>query len=183
MKCSHSTQYLLLESSGELTPADRARLDAHLAGCPSCRSYRSALLHLGDETRADAVVPPPTRFSVTSLLVEAQRREAHEEARRRAWFGLGPRPVMAFAAAALVAFSIGFGIVLMASHPQAPAVARTAAPAGAWAMDEWVDVRMDLLSDDLTMAAEELRIGLLSDLSIPGETLDEIATRIIQSEA
>ena len=95
MKCDHSTQYILLESSGELTPADRARLDAHLAGCPSCRSYRSALLHLGDEARADEAVPPPARFTVTSLLVEARRREEQEAARRQAWFGLGRRPVLA----------------------------------------------------------------------------------------
>lgn len=183
MKCDHSTQYILLESSGELTPADRARLDAHLAGCPSCRSYRSALLHLGDEARADEAVPPPARFTVTSLLVEARRREEQEAARRQAWFGLGRRPVLAFAAAAVAAFAIGFGIVVAASRPHGPVVARAAVPAHAWAMDEWVDVRMDLLSDDLATVAEDMQRGLPFDLQETGESLDEIATRMLQVEA
>jgi anti-sigma factor RsiW len=183
MKCNHSTQCILLESSGELTPADRVRLDAHLAGCPSCRSYRSALLHLGDEARADEVVPPPTRFTVTSLIVEARRRADQEVARRRAWFGLGQRPVFAFAAAAVAAFAIGFGIVLVASRPQGSAVARLAIPSNAWVMDEWVDVRMDLLSEDLASVAEDMQHGLSFDLPDTGETLDEIAVRILQAEA
>ncbi len=183
MKCSHSTQYILLESSGELTPADRARLDAHLAGCPSCRSYRSALLHLGDEARADEVVPPPARFTVTSLLVEARRREVQETARRRTWFGLGQRPVFAFAAAAVAAFAVGFGIVLVASRPQGSAVARATIPAQAWVMDEWVDVRMDLLSDELATVAEDMQRGLTFDLQDAAETLDEIAARMLQVEA
>ncbi|MBU4459434.1 MAG: zf-HC2 domain-containing protein [Verrucomicrobia bacterium] len=181
MKCESLTKYILLESSGELSPADRARLDAHVAGCPTCKSYRSALIHLGEEVRADDETVPASRVTATSLLVEARRREERETAARHAWFGLGSRPALAFAAAAVVAFALGFGAVMMA-RPGAPAVARTPVSGPVWA-DEWVDVRLDLLSDEMAMAAEEMDSGLALEPESSGETVDEIAARILQMEA
>lgn len=181
MKCESLTKYILLESSGELSPADRARLDAHVAGCPTCKSYRSALIHLREEVRADDETVPASRITATSLLVEARRREERELRARPAWFGLGSRPAFAFAAAAVLAFAIGFGIVIMA-RPGAPSLARAPASGPAWA-DEWVDVRLDLLSDEMAVAAEEMNGGLTLEPESPGETPDDIAARILQMEA
>lgn len=181
MKCESLTKYILLESSGELSPADRARLDAHVAGCPACESYRSALMHLQEEVRADDEAVPASRVSVTSLLVEARRREERETAVRRTWFGFGIRPAFAFSAAAILAFAIGFGVV-MATRPGVPSFARAPASVPTWA-DEWVDVRLDLLSDEMARAAEEMNSGLPLDPLAAGETLDEIAIRILQMEA
>ena len=181
MKCEHSTQYILLESSGELTPAQRARLDAHLARCPSCRSYRSALGHLRDETRADTT--PVPRISVTAILVEAQRRTEQETAHRHAWFGMARHPYLAAAAAAVIAFTAGFSVVLLQSRPAAPVVASApGVPGPVWGMDEWVDVRLDLLSDELSKTADELQTGLTFDTPPAAETLDEIVTRVLQME-
>lgn len=181
MKCDSLTKYILLESSGELSPADRARLDAHVAGCPTCRSYRSALLHLREEVQADDATVPASQVTAASILVEARRREERETATRRAWFGLGSRPALAFAAAALLAFTIGFGVVIL-TRPGAPALARAPAAGPAWA-DEWVDVRLDLLSDEMAMAAEEMSRGLSLEPESSTDTIDDIAASILQMEA
>ncbi len=60
MKCEHAEQNILLAQSNELSWLGRRRLNRHLAGCPSCRTYRDELGRLTTLARhANAALDVP----------------------------------------------------------------------------------------------------------------------------
>lgn len=54
----HPTSALIAHLTGELGPAERAEVEAHLARCPACRTERETLAGLLDDLRTSAPRAP-----------------------------------------------------------------------------------------------------------------------------
>ena len=120
-------QLLLLESSGELSPAQRRALDAELAANPAACRFRDQLRAL-----ADAVPPPaagPAPDDAAHIAARLQRNQSSRPAFRPVW-----KPALA-AAAALALF---VGVRTFRPAPAA-APAETAAVATAAEEADWTD--------------------------------------------
>ena len=121
-------QLLLLEFSGELSPAQRRALDAELAANPAARRFR-------DQLRALAgAVPPPTADPAPDA---AARIAARLQAKSKPIFIFQPAWKPALAAAAALALFVG---VRSFQRPATvPAPAETAAVATAAEEVDWTD--------------------------------------------
>ena len=120
-------QLLLLESSGELSPAQRRALDAELAANPAACRFRDQLRAL-----AGAVPPPaagPAPDAAAHIAARLQRNQSSRPAFRPVW-----KPALA-AAAALALF---VGVRTFRPAPAA-APAETAAVATAAEEADWTD--------------------------------------------
>ena len=90
--CSRARFWVSLRLDDQLSELESALLDAHLAGCPSCRSFACESTLTTDELRA----APLTAHA--PVLVSARRRR--------------PAPLMvAFTAAVITAAAVAGGIV------------------------------------------------------------------------
>ena len=157
MNCTKTKQWLLLAESGELSARRRAKMESHRAGCASCQGYRELLLRLRVDTRACAPVPPLDRVTRAVILDAAEhhaRRRAEAAAPGWTFLSALRLPVSAYAALAVLAFALGFGL-MWGHRPAAPAVgdARGLSAVPLLAFDDLVDVELDLLSDELSGAA------------------------------
>ena len=72
----HVDEWLIDHVRGELDPADRARVDAHLAACDDCRASRERFAALMTELARTAPAPPPIHWG-------AYRAELRERLERR----------------------------------------------------------------------------------------------------
>lgn len=104
----HVDALLLDHLRGELDPAERARVDAHLAECPQCRAAREDFGRLMTALARTAPPAPPIHWGA----YRAELRERIERGGVRrgggwAWIG---RPVPALVAAALVAVLVVAGL-------------------------------------------------------------------------
>jgi len=160
MKCDEAIRDILLDSSGELDPAVRPRLAAHLEQCASCRSYRDTLTRVEmvvqEESRAEAVASAVT---ADTILTEMTRRSAISP-RRVPWSWL-TQPAWSAVAAMVVAFLVGFtGAMLWdglrPASPVGPAMA-PAASSAVWSLDEWMDLQIDLLWEEAAALARDLQ--------------------------
>ncbi|MEY2476690.1 MAG: putative zinc-finger [Actinomycetota bacterium] len=103
---------------GELTAGERAAAEAHLAGCPDCRTEMARTAAMRSLVRGLPPIEPP--FGFVEGLVRADRRR---------------RPAAVFAAAAAVAAAVGLAVTPR-SDGVAPPVGRfveahaTATPGG-----------------------------------------------------
>ncbi|MGH3388767.1 MAG: anti-sigma factor family protein [Actinomadura sp.] len=101
---------------GAISPAERARIDAHLSTCPACRDELAGLAGLParlgrvDEAQISEVAGPPAEL-LDSLLTRAAARR-----RTRHW---APPAV---AAAVLLAVGIVIGVLLTAGDGPSPPV-------------------------------------------------------------
>jgi anti-sigma factor RsiW len=159
MKDVHLDEWLIDHVRGELDPADRARVDAHLLACDDCRASRDRFAALMTELAQTAPAPPPIHWG-------AYRAELRERLERRTstsgwlWAWLA-RPLPALVAAGLVA------VLVMAGLPGGVRV-----PSGP-----------DPLALDNTILATQLdmiarldvvqQLDLLEDFNVIGE-LDEL---------
>ena len=159
MKDVHQDEWLIDHVRGELDPADRARVDAHLLACDDCRASRDRFAALMTELAQTAPAPPPIHWG-------AYRAELRERLERRTstsgwlWAWLA-RPLPALVAAGLVA------VLVMAGLPGGVRV-----PGGP-----------DPLALDNTILATQLdmiarldvvqQLDLLEDFNVIGE-LDEL---------
>ena len=118
-------QLLLLESSGELSPAQRRALDAELAANPAARRFRDQLRALAGAVPPPAAGPAPD----AAARIAARLRQKPAFAFRPVW-----KPLLA--AAAALALLVG-----VRSYRPAPAPAPVAAVAGvaATADEDWSD--------------------------------------------
>jgi len=119
---------------GALDPADRSRVDTHLAGCPECRdelaSFAALPGLLGRVSRAEVETEPvdPGPQLLERLLGAAAAERRHD--RRR-------RILTSVAAAVIVLAAIGVSVGVGVTHGHHPASSTTAAtppapsPAGA----------------------------------------------------
>ena len=128
MTSSSFTQLLLLEQSGELSPAQRRELDARLAGNPAARAER-------DRIRGLLAAVPRTSREPSAALV--QRVVAQAAAARFAVPASWQRPRRVFTWAAAAALALLLGATLI--HRIAPQFSTRVAIANGDAFDEWVD--------------------------------------------
>ncbi len=119
MDCQQALEAISADLDGELTPAERAQLEDHLARCPHCRALREELaaLHAACPAALEAEAPPELRQAVLSHL--PPRRAGRTGAVR--WLRWG-----AMAAAAAVAL-----LALWRLPHALPHSAETAQPAPA----------------------------------------------------
>jgi len=106
MNCRQVRDQLALWATGDVTPAQRRRLDAHLASCPACREaaeeYRAAVARV----RASAA---PTAVRAEALeRVRSAGAAAIRAERRRTGLRRGIRLGAALAATVLVGVGIGY---------------------------------------------------------------------------
>lgn len=136
MRCGRTQKLIVLAADGEITPADRRRLDEHLAACQACRHEAAAVQSLFaalDELPMEREVPA----AVEAVTLRRVRIEAAEEGERgRRWWAWLPAPVLAAAGVGVLAVAIGSrpgtAPEPVASAPgtdTAPAVARAPVPA------------------------------------------------------
>ncbi len=159
MKDVHVDEWLFDHVRGDLDPAERARVDAHLAACGDCRSSRDRFGWLMTELARTAPAPPPIHWGA----YRAELRERLERRSSRAgalWWWL-VRPMPALVAAGLVAVLVMAGLPGGVRSPGAP----------------------DPLALDNTILASQLdmiarldvvqQLDLLEDFNVIGE-LDEL---------
>ena len=92
---------LLVEyAAGWLGPADRARVEAHLAGCADCRADLAGWAALGEA--AVPLAAPPGPGLVQGVLLRSALAEPEPMTRRPVWFSLA----LALAEARLVRISV-----------------------------------------------------------------------------
>ncbi len=185
MKCDEAIRDILLDSSGELDPALRPRLTAHLDQCASCRAYRDALTRVElvaqQESRAEVVASAVT---ADTILTEMTRRSA--VAPRRTRFPWLVHPAWSAAAAMVVAFLVGFTAAVLwaglrpVSSPES-AVEPTLAPAvtGVWSLDDWLDLQIDLLFEEAAALARDLQ----RPVDRPTEAAEPRESEIVSEDA
>jgi predicted anti-sigma-YlaC factor YlaD len=155
--CAELESKILDRVAGAAAPGDAALLDAHLAGCPECRTWLSSC----EEAVALAALPPLTDREERMLeALPGQARLAFRAQRRRArirWAAAG----VALAAAASVAVAVvvpGIGPVRGGGDGRVAAVDEgiPAADLSAWAL-------ADPLEEDLSSVLEDGDEGSLYD--------------------
>ena len=102
---NHVTDELELYSLGALTPADRARVAAHLVECPACREQARAIDEVVQElpeTLPDRDAPGRLRERILSS-ARADLVAARAPARETAWLSRLIRPALGLAAALWIA--------------------------------------------------------------------------------
>jgi anti-sigma factor RsiW len=159
MKDVHLDEWLIDHVRGDLDPAERARVDAHLSACDDCRASRERFAALMTELAQTAPAPPPIHWG-------AYRAELRERLERRTsgggwlWAWL-VRPMPALVAAGLVALLVMTGL---------PAGLRAPGTPDPLALDNTI------LASQLDMIARldvVQQLDLLEDFNVIGE-LDEL---------
>ncbi|WP_067813536.1 zf-HC2 domain-containing protein [Actinomadura kijaniata] len=125
--CAWARNALGVYVLGAIDPAERSRVEAHLAECPACRDEVAALAALPallgrvDERQIEEMAGPPPEL-LESLLAEAA---AEERRRRRAlpWI-----PLAVAACVLLVVGALFGGFVLQGGQREAALPSTTAAP-------------------------------------------------------
>ncbi len=124
MNAKELEQLLLLEQSGELSPAQRRRLDAALAASPEARRLRDRLHRISAAIPAPAARPAPD--AAARIAARLRQDQAPARAFRPAW-----KP--ALAAAAALALLVG----VRTFHAPAPVSSESAAAAAE--EEDWTD--------------------------------------------
>jgi anti-sigma factor RsiW len=125
---NHDPELISLYIDGELEPAERARVEAHLASCEACRRTRDAFAAVGARVRAAAA--PADRLAARRALREILASGPEPFWRRRVAV---PAPALATLVAALLVT-----VVLLVTGRRAPSAAPpppAAAPATAEGLD------------------------------------------------
>ena len=162
----------------ELSPAERAAVDAHLAACAECRSTVAALRTIVADGRHLADVPPVNDLwsGITARIAAHGQRAGHVSAFRRAISARLSFTLPQLAAAALALMVLSGTLVWMAKSgdPRAdfdPISAETASPAALPRQSTPPDVEYQATIADLerTLAAGRTR-------------LDPAAARVLDEE-
>jgi len=123
MNANELEQLLLLEQSGELSPAQRRRLDAALAASPEARRLRDRLRRISAAIPAPAARPAPD--AAARIAARLRKDQAPARAFRPAW-----KPALAAAALALL-------VGVRTFHAPAPVSSESAAAAAE--EEDWTD--------------------------------------------
>ena len=156
MKDVHVDEWLIDHVRGDLDPADRARVDVHLAACADCLASRERFAVLMTELARTAPAPPPIHWGAYRAdLRERLERRTSGHGRLWAWL-VQPLPVLV--AAGLVAILVLAGL---------PTAVRTSDPI---ALDNTIlATRLDMIARlDVVQ-----QLDLLEDFNVIGE-LDEL---------
>ena len=160
MNDAHVDEWLIDHVRGELDPADRARVDAHLSACAECRASREGFGALITELARTAPAPPPIHWGAyrAQLRERLERRISGRSGERAGLWAWVARPLPALVAAGLVALLVMTGL---------PAGVRTPDPL---ALDNTV------LASQLDLIARldvVQQLDLLEDFNVIGD-LDEL---------
>lgn len=159
MKDVHVDEWLIDQVRGDLDPADRARVEAHLAACGDCRASRERFAALMAELARTAPAPPPIHWGAYRAELR-ERLERRTSGNGRLWAWLA-RPMPALAAAGLVAVLVMAGL---------PGGLRAPGSPDPLALDNTI------LASQLDMIARldvVQQLDLLEDFNVIGE-LDEL---------
>jgi anti-sigma factor RsiW len=139
MSCSHAQRLIFAERDGSLDSTQRARLDEHLARCPTCGQMRAGLARTVESWRqstANVTVPP------VSPEWHSLRRKLREE-KSRGWFRF-PRPAtlawISLPTAAAAALAFAFYSPQVTAPPPSPLAVKANAKATGLARAVFVDV-------------------------------------------
>lgn len=160
MNDAHVDEWLIDHVRGELDPADRARVDAHLSACAECRASRERFGALMTELAGTAPAPPPIHWGVyrAELRERLERRISGRGAGRAGRWTWAARPLPALVAAGLVALLVMTGM---------PAGVRTPDPLG---LDNTI---LASQLDMITRLDVVQQLDLLEDFNVIGD-LDEL---------
>ena len=133
--CGTFRDLLLREPDGELSPADNARLRAHLATCAACAREVKRSMQVGQLLRRDPLRPDQVRLPSGDELAQSVVEAANSRVRpvnTARWAGWA-----AVAAAGLaVMLLVVRGVETPPRPGPAPAAATAAAPPGFWIDDD-----------------------------------------------
>lgn len=119
----HPKSELIAHLRGELTTADRERVDAHLAACDECRRARDAFGEILDALRASAPAPPEIHWGRWRAELQAK---VEARGRRRRWW-LSPVPIALSAALAGVLLVVAWqGGLRQATRPDVTSIEEVA---------------------------------------------------------
>lgn len=156
----HVDEWLIDHVRGDLDPADRARVDAHLSACDDCRAARERFAALMTELARTAPAPPPIHWG-------AYRAELRERLERRISGSAGGSTGLWAWLARPLPVLVGAGLVAVLVMTGLPAGVRTPDPL---ALDSTI------LASQLDMIARldvVQQLDLLEDFNVIGE-LDEL---------
>ena len=160
MKDVHVDEWLIDHVRGDLDPADRARVDAHLSACDDCRASRERFARADDGAGPDRPGAAPDPLGRLSRGIAGAARAP--DLRGAAGSGRGSRgPLPALVAAGLVALLVMTGL---------PAGLRAPGTPDPLALDNTI------LASQLDMIARldvVQQLDLLEDFNVIGE-LDEL---------
>lgn len=108
MNCKEMQNRILLYSSGELTGAEMADVERHLAECAECREYRAALEKCTHAVRMQFSGVEPSRAEIESIVSAAEGRS-----RRPVFLQFQPLTVRVLAYAAALALFAGGGVLIL----------------------------------------------------------------------
>jgi anti-sigma factor RsiW len=120
MKCEQAESWILLADSGELAPADKRDLEAHLFACDNCRNYRESVSKIVNNAGEYLPTDGPGYAVLTSIRAAAAE---HVDRKNQVLF-MHPA-VRAFAAAAAILLVVSAWFQF-AQQKQAPARNRVA---------------------------------------------------------
>ncbi|HZF04517.1 MAG TPA: zf-HC2 domain-containing protein [Patescibacteria group bacterium] len=123
MTCTETRDLFSALADDALTPAERAALDAHLAGCAECRRELAGLLRTVKLVRAIDPERAPAGF-VDRVLAAARPEPARKRLARRL---LAPWPTLPLGAAALFLVA-GLAVLLFRGSPEQQQAARYQPP-------------------------------------------------------
>jgi anti-sigma factor RsiW len=112
MNDAHVEEWLIDHVRGELDPADRVRVDAHLAACDACRASRERFGALMTELARTDPAPPPIHWGAyrAQLRDRLERRISGRSGERAGLWAWVARPLPALVAAGLVALLVMTGM-------------------------------------------------------------------------
>jgi len=154
--CRYTVERLGTYAGGGLAPRDVAKVDQHLAGCPTCRAKLAELQDVGGRLRA-LVLPLPLGLAGAALLNWRNAFAVSETGTKAALDWLTQhayRPLAASCGALLALGIVGLGVV---DRQRNPAV-RTQAPAAAPAPT----------GTAATLNGPTAQIALASEVATPG---------------
>lgn len=130
MNPAETEKLVLLQQSGEISPADQRRLDAALAASPDARRFRDSLLSFADAARSLPQQPAPDSAARIAARLSPTLRSASP-------FSLPRKPFLAAAAAA--ALLLGALSLRSALRPHSPSPVAASFAESAIPDEEWSD--------------------------------------------
>lgn len=110
---SYFAELIAAAVDGEISPAERAEMNDHLAVCPRCRAFRDAMEAVVGVT-AKHLPPPPADF--TARVMDSVRAQAVSPAKKkRKKLGILPFPARTAALAAMAAIALWAGFTALGS--------------------------------------------------------------------
>ena len=186
MNCQTGIRWALLADSGELAARQRRQLDLHLVHCATCRELADSLAVLRRAAREGLTAPETPSYVRAVILGEArERRAARAEAAAElaaGWAAWIRRPAFAMAAAAVLAFAVGF-LAMQLAPRQSPSLAQASeTPSSALvAFEDPLDQDVNWLAVQIAETTTDAETDWVANAET-GMDVDEMAAELLQLE-